>query len=179
MLMNEACLNEACLTCNIQRYYSGDGREGKRAKQIFNGNPGYWQDLGATYYVRSSVLNGEVISEVDSTGKKVKTHVYASGSKLAVQSEYTYNSTTTESVEFEHFDASGMSYRRSLSNGIGVVGAGDYEGTPGEFDPLGGNAGLTTPYVEEPEPLPDPGPLSPIFPFYTDAPMMCGGRSGV
>lgn len=131
---------------DIERYYSGDGRELKRNKKLCNGTPECsWYNVERTYYIRSSVLGGEVVSEADSTGKKTKTNIYAAGSKVAVQSEYTYQSTTTESVQFEHFDASGMSFRSSISNGNGVFGGGDYDGAPGEFDPLGGNAGLESP----------------------------------
>jgi hypothetical protein len=72
-----------------------------------------------------------------------------------------------------------MSYRSSMSDGHAAVFPGDYYGTPGEFDPMGGNAGTETPYVAEPPPPPDPGPIMPYYPTYDDAPMMVNVVNGV
>lgn len=138
----------------INRYYSGDGREGKRTKRKYTNDPeatsppyGTWADEPTVYYIRSSVFGGQVISETHPTGAKKKTFVLAAGARIATQSEYTYSSTTAESVSFEHFDASGMSFRTSSSTGTVISGDGSFDGQPGEMDPMGGNAGLPTPYI--------------------------------
>lgn len=168
---------------NIESFYGGDGREIKRKRKVFTYNSlmqtppyGTWIDQGNEYYIRSTVLGGQIVSEAGATGKKTKTNVFAAGAKIAVQSEYTYQSTTTESVNFEHMDASGMSQRSSLSNGTPLVGAGSYDGAPAETDPMGGNMGMETPYIEEPPPPPDPTPDFPFLQIFGDSPMYVNGQ---
>jgi hypothetical protein len=39
-----------------------------------------------------------------------------------------------------------MSYRSTGSTGAAFADDGAYDGAPAEFDPMGGNAGLATPY---------------------------------
>ncbi|MBX3297465.1 MAG: discoidin domain-containing protein [Acidobacteria bacterium] len=168
---------------DIGRFYDGDGREVKRERTVFvedeinypNWPFGYWQVDGPTYYIRSTVLGGEVVSETGPTGKKKKTYVFAAGTKLATQAEYTYNSTTTESVYWHHADASGMSHRTSFTNGTVSHGAGNYDGTPADTDPLGGNMGTSTPYIELIEP-PPPSAEFPYFQMHGDDTMYVNGQ---
>ena len=135
---------------SVVRSYDGDGREAKRNESNFvdNANGGSW--VGKTrYYIRSSILGNETVSEADETGRKLKTNVYAAGTILAVQNLYhdSANNTTTETVRFENSDASGLSYRSTLANGT-LLTAESKEGAPAELDPLGGNVGLVTHFFQ-------------------------------
>ncbi len=167
----------------IQRFYNGDGREVKRGKvnyaEIYDATQwplGTWSEEEPTYYIRSSVLGGEVVSETYGNGGKKKTFVLAAGAKIATQSEYTYFTNTTESVSFDHNDAAGMSYRSSTSTGDAVTADGQFDGAPAEFDPLGGNAGLATPYIEQLIQPPPPSELFPFFQNFGDSPMYVNGQ---
>ncbi len=128
-------------TSDINRYYTGDGREAKRRK-ITNS----FEEI--TYYIRSSVLGNETITEVNNTGRKLKTIVRAAGATLVWQTVHhnTNNNTDSEYVNFEHWDASGLSYRSTTTSGDAMMGQGT-EGAPAELNPLGGNVGLSSPYL--------------------------------
>lgn len=129
------------------------------------------------YYIRSSVLGGETVSEADATGKKKKTYVRAAGATLAWQTVYHGTNPPSEYVNFEHWDASGLSYRSATKDGIAIYGEGG-EGSPAELDPLGGNVGLSTPYIEpEPEPVPSYEPQYPsLQPFAYEDQMVINGQ---
>lgn len=58
---------------------------------------------------------GKVISEADTTGKKLNTFVPANGTTLATQTLQTYNGTTTEVLTFNHTDASGTGAQLQMS----------------------------------------------------------------
>ncbi len=161
---------------SITRYYTGDGREGKRRKQAYTGTANIDE---TSYYIRSSVFGGEVVSETDRTGRKKKTYVRAAGATLAWQTAFfnPTNNTQSEYVNFEHWDASGLSYRSTTTSGDAIQGEGA-EGAPAELDPLGGNVGLSTPYIqiaEEPPP-----PVEPEYPslrnLFEESPMMVNGQ---
>ena len=124
---------------------------------------GNWLTLAPTDYIRSSVLGGAVVSEVDATGKKKLTNVYAAGTKIATQA--VLSSTPYESVSFEHSDPGGASQRTTLSNGF-------VANLSVEFDPSGANTGTATPYTE---PDPEPEDLEPAYHMLTDAPLMVNG----
>jgi hypothetical protein len=51
------------------------------------------------YYIRSSLLGNEVVTEVDSLGKKQKTFITGGGNLIATQSRWLNNS---ERVTFTH-----------------------------------------------------------------------------
>jgi len=164
------------------RHYDGYGREGKRERSVWveNETPpnfGEWQEEDDEYFIRSSVLGGAVVTETGPTGKKKQTFVYAAGAKIASQTEHVYESTTYKNVRFQHLDASGMSRRWSNTSGIAFADTGDYEGTPVEADPSGGNMGIETPYVTEP---PEPPPPDEDFPVFSvteiDPPIRNGMR---
>ncbi|MGB7201465.1 MAG: VCBS repeat-containing protein [Pyrinomonadaceae bacterium] len=145
--------------------FDGNGKEGRRTPKtwvIDTPTTGHWETGDPTYYIRSSVLGGQVVSEAGPTGKKRQTFVLYGGSKIASQSEWVYNSVTYQAVNFEHSDASGMSQRSTFSNGNVIEEGANYNGAPAEFDPMGGNTGLETPYVEDP---PDPPPPDPDYPY--------------
>jgi len=167
---------------NAQRFFDGDGREIKRTRMAFVEDPnmndwpyGTWTEADPVYYIRSTVMGGTVVSETGPTGKKKKTHVMAPGAKIATQSQYTVNGNVTKSVAFEHFDASGMSFRSTTSSGVAVSGDGQYEGAPAEMDPMGGNAGLSTPYIQL-DPAPPPDQEYPYFQVHGDDMMIVNGQ---
>ncbi len=167
---------------NAQRFFDGDGREIKRTRMAFVEDPnmndwpyGTWTEADPVYYIRSTVMGGSVVSETGPTGKKKKTHVMAPGAKIATQSQYTVNGNVTKSVAFEHFDASGMSFRSTTSSGVAVSGDGQYEGAPAEMDPMGGNAGLSTPYIQL-DPAPPPDQEYPYFQVHGDDMMIVNGQ---
>lgn len=59
---------------NMQNYYDGDRLRGKKVE---NGVP--------TYYLRSSVLGGQVVAEINGSGNWLRGYVYLGGELLAIQ----------------------------------------------------------------------------------------------
>lgn len=163
------------------RFYSGDARELKRSirRQMDEEDPpygSYWEDDPPKYYVRSSVLGGEVITQTDETGRKTKTNVIAAGAKIVTQNVTFGESGPVETVWFHHGDSSGMSSRSSWHNGL-VNPTDGIDGAPAETDPMGANVGQSDPYVEiiifdPPEWYPEP-----YFPNFGDSTMMVNGMS--
>lgn len=101
------------------------------------------------YQIKSSVLNGQVVSQVWSNGKKYRSYVRGIGNQTAVQTAYaTPSATLNESVLFEYSDALNMSYRTTDKNEAAVAFGDGGEGSPIETDPLGGSVGTSTPYFE-------------------------------
>ena len=103
-----------------------------------------------TYYISSTVLGGQVVTELSEQGAKERTSVFAGGSELASQSI----TSGTQSVQWQHYDASGASYRGTDSTGQWNAAK--------ELDPLGANAGLMKPItwnVPDKKGLPVPHPL--------------------
>jgi hypothetical protein len=102
------------------------------------------------YYVRSSVFGNEVLTEVNSTGKKLKTFVKANGTTLAWQAiDYTSGS-PVEDIRFEHTDASGMSSLMTTKTGNGAPFNEESDAdAPAQLDPMGGSVGLQNPYPDE------------------------------
>ncbi len=111
-------------------------------------------------------------SEVNNQGSRLKSYVRAAGTTLAIQAGEVDNP-PNQFVYFENYDASQMSYRATKTDGVALLGEG-YDGAPAEFDPLGGNAGLTTPYIELIEPPPPENQY--LIPFNRDSPMYVNGE---
>lgn len=168
----------------VSRYYDGDGREVKRTKinladesyTMTTWPYGTWTDEGPKYYIRSSALGGAVISETNASGAKKSTNVMAAGAKIATQSEYTFNSNVHDSIAWEHYDPSGMSFRGTPKLGSELSGDGQFEGGPAEMDPKGGNVGLATPYFELISPPEPPSGDWGFIPMESDAPLMVNGQ---
>ena len=95
---------------NITQGFDGDGQ---RVKFVENST--------TTYYVRSSALGGQTITEVDQSGTKKRGYVYAGGAVIAKQEG--------SQVLWDHSDVSGVS--RRLTNSSGTVTS------KVETDPLG------------------------------------------
>lgn len=104
----------------IQQSYDGDGQPAKRIEN----RPSLTTAI-TTYYVRSSVLGRQVVTELSTTGFRAgthNTHVYVSGTEIAVYDSW-LNQVLTK-----------------LSDP--VVGRG--------LDPLGGLVGFTDPFAQNP-----------------------------
>lgn len=128
-------INQIDANVETMRFFDGTGEEVKStARDLASG------EIRVKYYLRSTVV-GEIISEANETGKKLKTSIYAAGATLARQI-IAYDATgnpTQQEVEFDQWDASGMSYRRTYSNVIGLF---DGVSEKGETDPTGTGVGL-------------------------------------
>ncbi|MDT4956163.1 MAG: hypothetical protein QOJ02_4301 [Acidobacteriota bacterium] len=127
--------------------FDGEGRRVRSEEWKFNES--VWQSQSVTYYLTSSVLGGAVVTELEATGAKRRTFVHAGGSILAWQ--WKGVSGVNDSVEWEHRDASGASFRVTNSAGsvIGETVGGSTEAEPAEMDHFGANAGLSAPPVPD------------------------------
>jgi YD repeat-containing protein len=129
------------LTNNLKRQYTYDAAaqtvvissSAGSFNQVFDGLGGRVKttDFGiAKYYLKSTVL-GEVISELDSTGAKQRSFVYAGGKLLA------------ESGLIVHDEVSGTSVRKTdAQSGYTIV----FD----ELDPMGADAYTEDPYIADP-----------------------------
>ncbi|MCO6511726.1 MAG: DUF4157 domain-containing protein [Aridibacter famidurans] len=70
---------------NLVRVWDGDGREIKRINKVYDFVEEDYLDPDIAYYVRSTVLGGQIITEVDDTGAKAQTFVWAGGTIVARQ----------------------------------------------------------------------------------------------
>ena len=115
--------NDSIGVMSIAQDYDGDGQPGKRIEDR--------QSLTTaitTYYLRSSVLGGQVVTEIIATGFRSgthNTHLYVNGSEIAL-----YDSWVNQVIS-------------RLSNP--VTGSGWQE-----LDPLGGLVGFVDPFVQNP-----------------------------
>jgi YD repeat-containing protein len=147
---------------NLQHLFDGNGSEGRRiaGNYVSNGS-----QTTKTYFIKSSVLGGQTITEYSKTTTvttttltktRYKSYVRAAGTVLAFQLQE-LGSSTTQKVNFQHYDASGLSYKTTLPSGL-VVGNSwrQHEGSPAEMDALGGNVGLSTPYAQDSPTIPEP-----------------------
>jgi len=136
------------------QWYDGDGQVLKQVRYLWNAQTGaYWANPALfKILIRSTVLGGQVVTEVDNGGQKSRTYVYAGGARLAWQSIWWDGFTPTQVVQWEHRDPSGGSFRMT-----DVPGQNFYfeEAQPAELDPAGANVQLANPYTG-PDPPPDP-----------------------
>lgn len=117
--------------------FDGIGQRLKTTKQTVNIET-QQPEYETKYYIHSSALGGQVISEVDAQGNKLRSYVYAGGSVLAWQE----NIEGTDTVSWEHRDAGNTNL--SVTNKEGNV----LERR--ELDPLGADAGWFRPPVWNP-----------------------------
>ena len=164
---------------DASRWYDGNGREIKRltANWVETQTSTIWELQPTKYYIRSSIMGNEVVSEVWANGKKGKTFVRAAGSQLGYQSAYGSDTATlNEAVFFEYSDASGMSRRTTDKIGAAVAYGDGGEGSPVETDPMGGMFGTSTPYSELLPPY-NPAPEYPMLQsYFDDAPQYINGQ---
>jgi YD repeat-containing protein len=141
------------------RVLDGHSQQIKTTEVTYHEDTSSWVTT-VKYYLRSTVLKGQVLSELDSSGAKTRTFVYAAGTTLAWQQYVGSN----EEVLWENRDASGASFRM-------VDVSGDPwnhldEAAPAELDPVGANAGIHAPLINEPPPENGGSLLS--YPQFTD-----------
>jgi YD repeat-containing protein len=117
---------------NITQAFDGDGQ---KVKFVENGT--------VTYYVRSSALGGQTLSEVNQSGAKVRGYVYAGGVIIAKQEG--------SQVLWDQKDVSGVSMRLTNSSGtitskvetdplgtqVDDTANYNYSGGSGAFNPMG------------------------------------------
>jgi hypothetical protein len=132
-----------------ERYFDGDGRELKSSVSATNWPSANPSDKETKYYIRSTILGGKVVSEANKDGKKLKTSVYAAGTIIARQlAMYESNGDLHVAyVEFEHEDASRMTYKRT-DQSLDAMATG--VAASAEFDPLGNNIGVEDQYYVDP-----------------------------
>ena len=121
----------------IYQDYNADGERVKRTEQTqVHSGP---ITTVTSYFVRSSVLDSRVVTEVDQSGTKKRTYVYANGAVLAQQE--------SDQVRWVHSDPVTNSLRETAADGSLASRL--------EFDPLGNDV-----------PLEDPAPPDPPTPDY-------------
>ena len=114
-----------------------------------------------TYYVRSSVLGGQVLTELSSNGAKQRTFVYSGNQVLAWQ-ESPFGSPR---VMWEHRDPSNASFRMSDINAS--LSTGTDQEQAAELDPLGADSGTSNNYLIDPNPPDETTSLLP-YPSFSD-----------
>ncbi|MGZ5483994.1 MAG: hypothetical protein ACXWID_18710, partial [Pyrinomonadaceae bacterium] len=137
---------------NTAQGFDGNGMRVKTTETTFtNGQP----STEVRYYVRSTVLGGQVVTEMNSSGGKQRTFVYAGGQVLAWQRILL----GVERVTWEHRDPSNASFR--TTNEDGTMNGQTYwgDGMPAELDPSGADADVLDPYLFEPPPEENQGSL--------------------
>lgn len=127
--------------------YDADGERLRSGYHQSGCSPEFSCPFEYTYYLRSSALGGQIISEVRSNGQKAMGYIYyPNGNVMAVQKLATPTDAATYLL-WRHTDPSNASVRASDSNGWTF---GEYPNRyNAELDPLGADNGLE-----------DPGPLT-------------------
>ncbi len=150
-------------------YYDGDGREIKRvtdACRISGNETCDWEGESARYYIRSTVLGGEVIAEANAYGP-LHRYAYAGGAKFA---ELTYryaepivdgHLTQYDAVQYFHIDSAGVSQRVTRNSPETLLGTNSSYSTyidprQQEYDSGMSNVGTVTSYIQQPAPPSDP-----------------------
>jgi len=108
------------------RTVDGTGQQLKAVTSTYNETTQSWINT-TSYYLHSTVLGGQVLTELNENGSKHKTYVYAGNQVLASKEIFAYNN--SQGVAWEHRDPSNASYRVSYNTGD----LADYR----ELDPLG------------------------------------------
>ena len=73
-------------TLTLAQSYDGEGRSSKRVETKVQSTP-FYQPVTTQrvdYYLRSSVLGGQVAAEINEQGQKVEGHIYARGEEIAM-----------------------------------------------------------------------------------------------
>lgn len=104
--------------------YDGDSRALKRTETQAG-------TATVTYYLRSSVLGGKIIAELNQSGVKQKGYVFADGQLLAIQEN--------NAVKWRH--------ENPLTGSSGVSTAEGWYSPEAEPDPTGVNVGFEDPYI--------------------------------
>lgn len=121
--------------------YDGDGRRLKHvaAKTTRTGQPPVSTTTTTTLYeVRSSVLGGALLQNLDTQGASTFNYIYSNGGSLIAKG-------TTSAMTFVNYDPVTSTEQESVANASAVTRA--------ELDPVGADVGTTNPYdtIEEPD----------------------------
>jgi YD repeat-containing protein len=171
-------------------YYDGDGRVTKRVtdqcRKLIPLPPEEppedceWWGENATYSIRSTVLGGEVLAEVNFQSAALHRYIFAGGAKfgeLSARNEGTwpYNY-TVDAAQYYHQDAAGVTQRVTRNSPESLLG--DNGSYPNYIDPRqtesetgGANVGLVSNYVQQPAP-----PSDPVIPFDGEASIFLEGQ---
>jgi hypothetical protein len=136
------------------RGLDGDGQQLKTVESTYQEATQSWTTT-TTYYLPSSVLGGNVLTELSANGAKTRTFVYASGRVLATQKFYGAN----EAVEWEHRDPSNASFRVTQIGGSVAQYA--------ELDPTNADAGVHAPLIS-PSPPDESGSSLVPYPSFSN-----------
>jgi uncharacterized protein RhaS with RHS repeats len=87
---------------DLTQSFDGDGESVKREEvdHYFDDSLNPQEQTTTTYFVRSSVLDGEVLTELNASGAKQRTLVYAEGQVIAWQVQ----NGTSQTIKWEHRD---------------------------------------------------------------------------
>jgi hypothetical protein len=143
--------------------FDGNGKQIKTENSVYDSQTQTWGTPTTRFYLRSSVLNGQVLSEIEANGSKRRTFIFANGATLGWQA---YDGTYPY-VVWQHHDARGSSFYTTNSAGYTMTGSGIIETEPAELNAMGANVGLNGP---PPPPPPSEGNSSFMpFPAFGDA----------
>jgi YD repeat-containing protein len=176
--------------------YDGDGREIKRITDscrlvyVEDDPPPEqcdWQGDEVSYYIRSTVLGGQIIADVGSTGNKINRYVYAWGGRFAELSyRFTYNPNEThDAAQYYHLDPLGISQRVTRNSPETLLGTSTahpnyIDPRHAELDAMGANAGTVSNYTYQPAPPESaPIPLETEAVFYIDGQFVPATMNGL
>lgn len=126
-------------TVENTQYLDGEGQDIKRSRRIRESEAHSWGTPAVSYYIKSSVM-GRVISEVQANGAKERSYVYGGGTIIARQ---IVHSGSSEQVDWEHRDATGMSLQLT-TNASSPMGFAE------ELNVAGNNVGAFRPLTVPP-----------------------------
>jgi YD repeat-containing protein len=132
---------------NLNRYWDGDNHEVKRENRVYDFVAEEYEDPDIAYYIRSSVLGGQIVTEADDTGAKAQTFVWAGG-KIVARQLYVGANHDEEKVVWDYKDPV-RSTSKYLDDQLTDVSATIDTIQSGEYNPIGG---FVLPYYFPPNP---------------------------
>ena len=120
--------------------FDGGGLELKRSVRTRADETSNWSSAKVSYFIRSSVLGGQIVNEVKADGAKERGYVY-DGAETVIARQL-YNG-TQEQVDWEHWDASGntLKYTTSAANPVSSAA---------ELEVIGNDVGQVRPFNYNP-----------------------------
>jgi len=135
------------------RWWDGEGRLAREQISDFittdpNYPNGYYQPRAdAKYYVRSTLMNGDVLSEALRDGRKEATYVYGFGKVLGVQKVNSYANPPSQTITWSYSDISQTSVRDTSQASTDPLAV-----TQHELDPFNNDVGVSPPDPGSPDP---------------------------
>ena len=143
------------ITNSLAQGLDGDGQYVKRhsVRDVVNAFPqNSFRTEELSYFVRSTVLGGRVLTEVDGSGAKVSTSVYAGEMEIAEQRA------ATGEVIWKHRDAVTGSINSIKQDGTPYWGGENDSDFNAEVEPFGGDIPTADPYAGGGDPENQPMP---------------------